>query len=44
MSNMVNEKLGKFPKKSPHFKEKHYEIIKIFGRFGLFNFKIIIFS
>jgi hypothetical protein len=34
MSNMVNELLGKFPKKSPHLKEKGYEIIKIFGRFG----------
>jgi hypothetical protein len=32
---MVNENLGKIPRKSPHFKEKNYEIIKIFGRFGL---------
>jgi hypothetical protein len=34
MSNMVHEDLGQFPQKSPHFKEKIYEIIKIFGRFG----------
>ncbi len=31
---MVHENLGQFPKKSPHFKEKIYEIIKILERFG----------
>ncbi len=45
---MVHENLGQFPKKSPHFKEKNYEIIKNFGRFGqiscFLNFKITTFS
>jgi len=30
-SNMVKGSFGKFLEKQPNFKEKHYEIVKIFG-------------
>jgi len=41
-SNMVKGSFGKFLEKQPIFKEKHYEIVKIFGEFGeISNFLLL---
>jgi hypothetical protein len=39
---MVKGSFGKFLEKKPIFKEKHYEIVKIFGEFGeISNFLLL---
>jgi hypothetical protein len=38
---IVKGSFGNFPKRLTHFEEESYEIVKIFGRFGLISSSLL---